>query len=110
MPLYEYSCAEHGNFERIVPMARSSEPASCPVCGIPCKKVFTMPALRGLSATIMKAHERNERSRQEPHVCGSTCSHKHSKPAAPKKNRDGSPAKPKLESYKGKRPWVIEHA
>ncbi len=110
MPLYEYKCEDHGSFEIMLTLSERKGSIECPTCHSLSKRVFTMPSLRGMSPSLMEAHERNERSRQAPHVCGSTCNHQHGKPAKNKTNPDGSPKKPTLQSYTGKRPWVIEHA
>lgn len=32
MPLYEYTCPEHGTFEKLVRMAEGEIPQPCPVC------------------------------------------------------------------------------
>ena len=109
MPVYEYNCKEHGGFEKILPLSRYNDEVCCPACGIEATKMLSMPRLRGMSKVLMSSHERNERSRESPHVCKSTCSHHHKTPKKAK-GRDGEPAKPMLQSYQGKRPWVIEHA
>lgn len=107
MPLYDYRCKTHGPFEAFNLMAKSKEPAACGFCGELSARVIKAPNLRILKPAISNAMERNEKSRHSPHVCHSKCSHK-TQPK-PQTNHEGPP-KPKLQSYKGGRPWVIEHA
>lgn len=104
MPLYEYDCPHHGAFDDMRPFARSSEPASCPTCGTESPRVITVPRFAGMDRGTRIAHERNERSAHEPHVCHSGCGHHHSRKPAPAETN------PKLKAYTGPRPWVIEHA
>ena len=33
MAIYEYTCPEHGLFEKLVKMSDSDKPQPCPVCG-----------------------------------------------------------------------------
>jgi len=106
MPLYEYQCESHGVFDEFAPGSASNEPAACPVCEQASARILSIPRFKQMSGGVMKAHERNEKSRHEPHVCSSGCSHNHKKPTT----KDGEPAKPKLQPYTGPRPWVIEHA
>lgn len=110
MPIYDYACEAHGEFELSRPMSRCSEPAECPVCGTTARRVITAPHLASLSPQKRSAMERNERSRHAPHVCGAGCGHHH---AAPSKAKAASAltadGKPKLQAYKGPRPWVVEH-
>ena len=113
MPVYEYRCEEHGGFEEILPISRYNEAVCCPSCGVVATKVCSAPKLRGMSKVLMSSHEKNERSREAPHVCKTGCSHSHghkSPNKAKAKGRDGEPVKPMLQSYRGRRPWVIEHA
>ena len=104
MPTYVHSCVEHGEFDDIRPFARSGEAAACPVCGTSCAREFTVPMTTSLDPNSRMAHATNEKSRHEPHVCTSGCTHHKRKPAP---TPDKPPA---LELCKGPRPWVIEHA
>ena len=104
MPIYDYECANHGSFELSRPMSRSGESADCPECGIASARTVTAPRLRMLGATIRSSMDRNEKSRHSPHVCTAGCHHRAAKPKPQKEE------KPKLVSYRGPRPWVIEHS
>lgn len=107
MPLYDYECQVHGVFEAFNPMVKSQDPKACALCGLLSKRLVNAPNLKILSPKISNAMERNERSRHSPHVCRTGCNH--GSPTA-KQKPQGEPQKPKLQSYQGKRPWVIEHA
>ncbi|MGJ8676204.1 MAG: zinc ribbon domain-containing protein [Akkermansiaceae bacterium] len=107
MPLYDYQCNEHGVFEHFNPMSKSGEPCACPDCGVSSPRLISAPFFKLLSPVVRNAMERNEKSRQEPHVCRTGCHHHTHKSKPSPKNPDGTPA---LQSNKGSRPWVIEHA
>lgn len=106
MPLYDYICKDHGVFEAFNPMAKSKDPQLCHICGLVSPRLIKAPNLKLLSPRISKAMERNEKSRHAPHVCHSGCNHG----PHPAKKKSDTPEKPLLQSYQGKRPWVIEHA
>ena len=108
MPRYEYECEAHGSFDLYRPMRESGEPGNCPTCGGASARAVTAPNLRVMAPAIRSAMDRNEKSRHAPHVCNSSCGHHHpAKKSSEKKIERG--AKPKLESYRGPRPWVVEH-
>lgn len=105
MPIYDYRCAEHGTFELSRPMSESGGLGACPECGASSNRIITAPRLRTLGALTRSSMDRNEKSRHSPHVCGSSCSHQTAKP----RQSDQTSEKPKLVSYRGPRPWVVEH-
>lgn len=107
MPLYEYQCEIHGVFEHFNSMANSRNPCPCPDCGKDSARLISVPFFKLLNPVARNAMERNERSREEPHICKAGCSHHHHKKKKSPKNPDGTPA---LQMNKGARPWVIEHA
>lgn len=43
MPVYEYSCKEHGEFEKIKKISERFF-ANCPACGVECTQALTVPA------------------------------------------------------------------
>jgi putative FmdB family regulatory protein len=104
MPIYDYECRDHGAFEMHRPMSRSGDPAACPDCGREATRIVTAPSLRTLGAVTRSSMERNEKSRHSPHVCTSGCHHR-----APAATKQSGGDKPKLVSYRGPRPWVVEH-
>jgi putative FmdB family regulatory protein len=103
MPTYEFECPDHGRFDLFRLMKDSDCAGDCPVCGIASARVVTAPNIRLMAGTVRSAMDRNEKSRHAPHVCGAGCNHSH---VPNVKSRNG---KPKLESYRGPRPWVVEH-
>lgn len=46
MPLYEYSCGEHGPVELWRPMSAVEVAMNCPQCGQPLRRVWSMPAIK----------------------------------------------------------------
>jgi putative FmdB family regulatory protein len=46
MPKYDYLCGECGaRYERERPMSEASDPAPCPVCDSPGRRLFTAPKM-----------------------------------------------------------------
>jgi len=68
MPLYDYECNECGAFREWRGMDLSDQDAPCPSCGQPSKRSISMPFLPCVSRNVRIAHERNERSSDEPMV------------------------------------------
>jgi putative FmdB family regulatory protein len=104
MPIYEYECEQHGLFEEMRPMQRSSEGADCPECAVVSPRVLSPTRTNRVPRATSVAHARNEKSQHSPEVC--THAHGHHHP-------HGKPQKPprpgQLQVYQGKRPWVMEH-
>jgi putative FmdB family regulatory protein len=97
MPIYEYECQTHGLFEQERPMQRSSEGAECPSCHALARRVLSATRTNVVPRAVSIAHGRNEKSRHSPEVCN------HAHPVR-------APAQPaRLQAYRGKRPWVMEH-
>ncbi len=107
MPIYEYECSEHGEFELIRSMREAGEAGQCPLCLTQCRRIVSAPHVTGMPKAAVVAHERNERSQHEPrvasrHVCNSGCRHGATK--------SGAARGAGVKKYTGARPWVIEHA
>lgn len=67
MPTYQYRCDDDGPFEVAAAMgARRS--TTCPTCGRPGRRVFTVPHLATADPRRVAAIERSERSAHEPEV------------------------------------------
>jgi len=48
MPLYEYRCMKCRSVTSYMrPMARCNEPATCPECGMPARRIFSIPQKPG---------------------------------------------------------------
>jgi putative FmdB family regulatory protein len=77
MPLYSYQCLQCGSFEdwRAVSLANSD--ADCPLCGQASRRQMSMPFLSCVSRNVRIAHERNEKSMEQPRVVGRDELHKH---------------------------------
>jgi putative FmdB family regulatory protein len=86
MPLYEFNCADCGVFDVWRSLAESGNPAFCPECEIPGRRIFSAPAL--LSGSL-----RLKRENPEPQLV----------------QRDREPAAPRFQSHQGGRPWMISH-
>lgn len=97
MPLYEYRCNKHGVFERMAGMSESDRPAACPRCKKSSKRILSSVRGAQMSATEVRARDRNERSKHEPKVVQ----------AAKRKLMPGQ--RPKLRSSHASRPWALEH-
>lgn len=110
MPMYEYECRAHGTFEAIASIAACREPAACPTCDVVSSRVLSVPHFSSMPRSEIIARDRNERSRHEPRISSTPGACSHAGPC-----NHGSRGKPKakpgqLQAYKGKRPWVMEHA
>jgi putative FmdB family regulatory protein len=68
MPLYGYACPTHGDFEEWRPMNVSGLPADCPECGAAAARTPSLPFIRQVKPNVRIAHERNEKSAEEPRV------------------------------------------
>lgn len=97
MPLYEYRCQRHGLFEEFNTIDSCRQGMACPKCSMDAPRVLSAPHLSLMDAGQRKAHERNDKSRHEPHVHTSSCG------CGASKKRDKKP-----QVSKG-RPWVLEH-
>ena len=70
MPIYEFLCEDCGPLEQQRPLAESSEPMSCPSCGLAARRIYHMPATRKIPAALSEAMNRTEKSAHEPEVVG----------------------------------------
>jgi putative FmdB family regulatory protein len=70
MAAYDFSCQRCGDFEARRPMAEAEQPASCPRCGEPGRRVFGVPLVRRSTQLAREALGREERSRHEPRRAG----------------------------------------
>ena len=60
MPLYEFSCFEHGRFDRFQPMF-SEHTSMCPECGAEARRVFSMPNVRvAIPITVLQELPHNQ--------------------------------------------------
>jgi putative FmdB family regulatory protein len=68
MPLYAFECARCGSFDVRRPFSRAADPASCPTCNRPGRRIFTPPLLAVLPKPTRRALELEEKSAHEPEV------------------------------------------
>ena len=98
MPIYEFECIDHGNFELSRPIAQVREPAACPDCGAAAKRLLSAPNLATGSVIGRRAAAVNERSQHEPRIV---------QREAPRSK--GEPAQRPVHSARGGYPWAIGH-
>lgn len=112
MPVYDFTCQDCGDFRDLRTIAGRDDPAFCPHCEAPARRLILAPNLGLMNPLQRKAATINERSRHEPrvsgsaHSCGSGCG-------------CGTPvrSKPLKETKLGKvqtqkpsaRPWMLGH-
>jgi putative FmdB family regulatory protein len=68
MPLYDYQCGRCGPFKEFRPLSEWNQDAACPNCKGASKRTIAAPRLQRISRNTRIAHERNERSVEEPTV------------------------------------------
>lgn len=68
MPLYDYQCSRCGPFKEFQPLSKWNQDAACPICRGAAKRTIATPRLPCVSRNTRIAHERNERSAEEPRV------------------------------------------
>jgi putative FmdB family regulatory protein len=88
MPLYEFKCDECGVFDQWRSIAESSNPAHCPACQEPAKRIFAAPMLLTASLRL------NKKAAPEPQLV---------------QRSQEEPVTPKFRSHSGSRPWMIGH-
>ncbi len=98
MPIYEFECLDHGQFELTRPMAQVRDPAECPACGEPGKRLLSAPNVPSGSAVDRRAAGINERSQHEPRIV--------KREASPS---DGGPPARTVHSSSRGYPWAIGH-
>ncbi|MBM0744025.1 zinc ribbon domain-containing protein [Phormidium sp. CLA17] len=86
MPLYEFQCKECGVFDVWRSLAESSDPANCPTCEEPGRRLFSPPAL--LSGSL-----RLKRENPEPQLV----------------KRESEQIAARARQHSGSRPWMIGH-
>ncbi len=120
MPIYDYLCAECGEFSLQRGIAERDRPAPCPDCDELGQRIVTAPNLSLMNPVQRTAHQTNEKSRHEPgvstrHRCGSGCgcgtSSKRAKGLGKGPRRVEVPKLGKFEasSRRSSRPWMLGH-
>jgi putative FmdB family regulatory protein len=100
MPLYEYACRRHGEFELSRKMSESRLPVPCPSCRQPSVRILSAPNVAQVGMGERIGRDRNEQSRHEPAIF-------HTRDAPTKKK---PPERRGLVSASScGRPWAIGH-
>ncbi len=68
MPLYDYACEDCGPFRDWRPMSNAAESVACPSCSGPAGRTIATPFIANMNANTRIAHQRNEKSADEPQV------------------------------------------
>jgi putative FmdB family regulatory protein len=68
MPLYDYRCADCGEFRAWRSMREAAAPVACPDCQQLAPRAVVAPNLALMQAHTRIAHQRNEKSAHEPRV------------------------------------------
>jgi putative FmdB family regulatory protein len=109
MPVYEYECPLHGEFESMRPMSEYQREQPCPQCGSGSPRVLLRaPQLAVMQTARLKAHQANEASRHEPRVISQS---RHG-PACRCCNGNATGARGERAAPRGfptRRPWMISH-
>lgn len=111
MPVYEYQCPLHGEFELLRPMSEYQQEQPCPQCGAGAPRVLLRaPLLAAVPTARLKAHQANEASRHEPRVASQSghsvacrCCNGNTARVIGKR-----PA-PAPRGFPTRRPWMISH-
>ncbi|BEV08769.1 MULTISPECIES: zinc ribbon domain-containing protein [unclassified Methylophilus] len=112
MPLYEYECDSCGVFTALRKMSESSLPAYCDCCGAESPRILSVPKLAIMDKMQRSAHERNEKSANEPRTarrssCG--CTGSHTCKTKPPVNQDTGKPGLQMQTKKTARPWMVGH-
>lgn len=68
MPVYDFSCPDHGVFTAIATFDQSREGLNCPCCGVRSRVLPALPQISNLSSALRRAESRAEKSSAEPKV------------------------------------------
>jgi putative FmdB family regulatory protein len=79
MPLYTYTCQEHGEFSGWGQMTTSEQPQACPACAAPSPRALARPAVGGHATGDGGSSSHGQAAGAGPspmgHVCGAGCAH-----------------------------------
>ncbi len=116
MPLYDYMCPNCGPVSAFRPVSEYDLPIVCPHCKSEASRVLLYaPHITALSANMLDAHARNEKSCHEPkfstkderaekkHPAGCSCCSSGEKKSRTLYTADGG------KMFPTARPWMISH-
>ena len=107
MPIYGYDCEACGPFTDMQPMSRASEPMPCPECGEAAPRSVSAPFIANMDPNNRIAHQRNEKSANEPRVSGKPGGHSHSHGHSHGTRRNTGLGEGLRNTHS--RPWSIGH-
>ncbi len=106
--MYEYGCEACGSFVELQRMSLADEPMPCPDCGVPAARIVCAPFIANMDPHNRIAHQRNEKSADEPKVVSGKPpggkGHSHSHGHNPRQRGLGGG----LQHGHG-RPWALGH-
>ena len=105
MPLYDYTCGGCGPFRSWQPMSAGSAPVDCPSCGEAAPRQIGAPFIANMNPHSRIAHQRNEKSADQPQLVRKT--HSHDANAHP--HRHCGHGHGHGHSHGHGRPWMIGH-
>jgi putative FmdB family regulatory protein len=95
MPLYEFRCDDCGIFEAFRAIAEYNQPANCPTCQQPVKRIFSPPSAILSGSLRLKQENPEPQLIQRDYPSGTL--------------RDREPKQSRLKEHRGGRPWMIGH-
>lgn len=104
MPLYDYACDDCGPFREWQPMSEATAPVACSSCGALSPREVTAPFIANMNPYNRVAHQRNEKSANEPQVVRKKA---HGADAHAHPHRHHGHAQGKAHGHG--RPWMIGH-
>lgn len=114
MPVYPFQCTEcDEEFALLRTISERSDPACCPECSAPARRLVSTPNLSIMSPVHRHAAVTNERSAHAPrmtgqgHACSSSCGCGPGKSKARK--RETGLGTVQMQSKKNARPWMLGH-
>ncbi len=112
MPLYDYSCDACGDFRAWQAMSRAAATADCPSCGDPAGRSVAAPFIANMNPNTRIAHQRNEKSAEEPQVLSRAQLERSSVKRADAlghHHHGGCGGKGRPQAHRSARPWMIGH-
>ena len=112
MPVYEYECFVHGQFELSRPLSQCREEQPCPQCGAASRRVLaTPPGLARMPQPYHKAHAINDASRHAPKTSADLKKHGPDCHCCKSRSSDRLARNGDSEArgFPSRRPWMISH-
>lgn len=75
MPLYDYACADCGEFRAFRPMSASDQAHPCPTCDAPSARTLSAPFLGGQQDGWLGRPKASAQGNSWRKMCGFGCTH-----------------------------------